>query len=146
MKRLHVSVYVADLDEAVHFYSGLFGDQPTVLKAAYAKWSLADPPVNFAIEASKSVKGLNHLGIEAESEAELEGIYEGFDASGGPVSDRGQSHCCYAVSDKGWVRDPAGIAWEGFLTHQAVDTYGSAPGSAQQTADAKPDQQTGACC
>ena len=54
MKRLHVHVSVADLDESVRFYATLFAAEPTVRKDDYAKWMLEDPRVNFAISRNST--------------------------------------------------------------------------------------------
>jgi catechol 2,3-dioxygenase-like lactoylglutathione lyase family enzyme len=71
MKRLHIHVAVDDLDTAIGFYSTLFASEPDVVKPDYAKWMLDDPRVNFAISHRGAKTGLNHLGIQVESEAEL---------------------------------------------------------------------------
>ena len=124
MSRLHVSLYVPDLEKGISYYSALFAAEPTHLDAGYAQWKLEDPSINFVIEESRDNQGLNHLGLEAASAAELDEIYGRFDATGGKVSARGTAQCCYAVSDKGWAHDPAGIAWEGFHTHHRSADYG----------------------
>jgi catechol 2,3-dioxygenase-like lactoylglutathione lyase family enzyme len=125
MNRLHVSLFVPDIHEGIRYYSALFGAEPSKVEAAYAQWILDDPSVNFVIEESETNIGLNHLGIQTSSETELARLYDRFDATGGEVSGRGTTQCCFAVSDKGWARDPAGIAWEGFLTHRRVTDYGN---------------------
>jgi hypothetical protein len=71
MKRMHVHVAVADLDQGIGFYSALFAAQPAVVKADYAKWMLDDPRVNFAISTRGKQPGLDHLGIQVESKDEL---------------------------------------------------------------------------
>jgi hypothetical protein len=73
MKRFHVHVGVHDLQQSVRFYPALFAAKPTVLKDDYAKWQLDDPRVNFAISTRAAKAGLDHLGIQAEDGAELEG-------------------------------------------------------------------------
>jgi len=124
MSRLHVSLYVPDLEKGIRYYAALFAAEPTYLDTGYAQWQLEDPSINFVIEESRENHGLNHLGLEAASAAELEEIYSRFDATGGKVSARGSAQCCYAVSDKGWAHDPAGVAWEGFHTHHRSADYG----------------------
>jgi catechol 2,3-dioxygenase-like lactoylglutathione lyase family enzyme len=76
MKRLHVHVAVDDLSQAVKFYSTLFAAGPTVTKSDYAKWMLDDPRVNFAISMRGAQPGLNHLGIQVESQDELHEVYD----------------------------------------------------------------------
>jgi hypothetical protein len=76
MKRMHVHVAVDDLDTAIGFYSMLFAARPSVVKPDYAKWMLDDPRVNFAISMRGQKAGLNHLGIQVESEGELAEVYD----------------------------------------------------------------------
>jgi len=125
MKRLHVHVAVADLQQSVQFYSTLFAAEPTVLKTDYAKWMLEDPRVNFAISArGVATTGIEHLGIQVEDETELSEIYGRLKEAEGPVLEEGATTCCYAKSEKSWISDPSGIAWEAFLTHGEHTTYG----------------------
>ena len=109
MKRIHVHVGVEDLPNAIGFYSALFATQPTVVKADYAKWMLDDPCVNFAISTRGRRPGLDHLGIQVESQDELQEVYVRLHQAGGNVIEQGQTSCCYAKSEKSWIDDPAGI-------------------------------------
>ena len=128
MKRLHVHVGVADLDQSIRFYSTLFAAEPTVIKSDYAKWMLEDPRVNFAISSGQhAAKGIEHLGIEAESTDELADVYGRLQAADAPVLEEGATTCCYAKSEKSWIADPQGIQWETFLTTGESTTYGAAP-------------------
>jgi catechol 2,3-dioxygenase-like lactoylglutathione lyase family enzyme len=125
MKRLHVHVKVKDLDQSVRFYSTLFGTDPTVQKHDYAKWLLEDPKVNFAISPGAEKTGVHHLGIQTESEGELGLLADRLEAAEQAVARQEKSNCCYALSDKAWVNDPQGVAWETFFTHGLITTYGS---------------------
>jgi len=116
MKRFHVHLGVENLDASIRFYSGLFGAGPTVRKDDYAKWMIEDPRINFAISQRGGRVGVNHLGLQAESGAELADIRAHFAAAGADVADEPDASCCYAKSDKHWVTDPQGIAWEGYQT------------------------------
>jgi catechol 2,3-dioxygenase-like lactoylglutathione lyase family enzyme len=124
MKRLHLHVAVDNLDRAIAFYETLFGASPTVLKADYAKWMLDDPRVNFAISTGGGAAGLDHAGIQVDSEGELAEIAERLEAAGAPVREQVATTCCYAVSDKAWVNDPAGLKWETFYSHGEATVYG----------------------
>ena len=124
MKRLHVHVSVESIEESVKFYSVLFGDQPTVQKSDYAKWMLEDPRVNFAISARGRRPGVDHLGIQVEADGELGEVAERLRAAERPLFDEGKATCCYAKSEKAWVMDPSGLAWETFLTLGESTTYG----------------------
>ena len=124
MKRLHVSLAVNDLEPSVDFYSTLFGAAPTVRKPGYAKWMLEDPRVNFVLDESCGTPGVNHLGIQVESEAELAGITERLAKAEAPLHQEEGAECCFALSDKSWSLDPQGVPWETFHTHGAIDHYG----------------------
>jgi len=128
MKRLHVHVAVDDLQRSITFYSALFAAQPAVTKPDYAKWMLDDPRVNFAISTRGRQPGLDHLGIQAENAEELQEIYGRLQAAGGEVIEQGQTTCCYAKSEKSWIDDPAGIAWETFVTTGESTDYGDGSG------------------
>jgi catechol 2,3-dioxygenase-like lactoylglutathione lyase family enzyme len=128
MKRLHVHVGVADLDRSIAFYSTLFGSGPTVAKADYAKWMLDDPRVNFAISTGRQAgRGVEHLGIQVETEGELGEVYARLAAAERPVLEEGKTTCCYARSEKSWIADPDGIVWEAFLTEGEAIVYGGSP-------------------
>jgi catechol 2,3-dioxygenase-like lactoylglutathione lyase family enzyme len=128
MKRLHVHVGVNDLDHSIGFYSTLFGAQPTVRKADYAKWMLDDPRVNFAISAGQHPqRGIQHLGVQVDSADELSEVYGRLRAADRPVLEEGRTTCCYAKSEKSWIADPDGIVWEAFLTDGEATVYGDSP-------------------
>lgn len=124
MKRFHVHVAVKDLAASAQFYSTLFGAPPSVQKEDYAKWMLDDPRVNFAISERASESGLNHLGFQVESDTELEGLHANLQKAGTQVLAEKGANCCYATSDKYWVKDPSGIPWESFRTLDSIPVYG----------------------
>jgi catechol 2,3-dioxygenase-like lactoylglutathione lyase family enzyme len=129
MKRLHVHVAVEDLDRSIRFYAALFSAEPTVVKSDYAKWMLDDPRVNFAISTHSGAKpGVDHLGIQVEGQDELQEVYARLKTAEGPVLEEGNTTCCYAQSEKSWIADPQGVAWETFQTVGESTVYGeSAP-------------------
>jgi hypothetical protein len=128
MKRLHVHVAVENLTEAIGFYSKLFASEPTITKPDYAKWMLDDPRVNFAISMRGRIPGLDHLGIQVESQSELREVYGRLKTADRPVIEQGQTVCCYAKSEKAWISDPAGISWETFLTTGESTMYSDGTG------------------
>lgn len=122
MKRMHVNLGVADLEASIRFYTTLFGADPTIRKADYAKWMLDDPRVNFALSASCcGGGGIDHLGIQVERQDELEASATRLRAAGLAPREQIGVTCCYAHQDKLWVEDPQGVRWETFLTHPAAD-------------------------
>ena len=124
MKRFHVHVAVNNLEEGIAFYSRAFGSQPTVQKPGYAKWMLEDPRVNFAISTHRQPVGVNHLGFQVDSDEELRGMHEQLQAADSKLIQEKDQPCCYAKSDKYWVTDPTGIAWETFHTLGGIPVYG----------------------
>lgn len=129
MKRFHMHVGVKDLNESVQFYSTLFGQKPTKLKDDYAKWMLDDPRVNFAISTRSSAQGLDHLGIQVENGQELTEITERLKKADLKIFDEGETTCCYAESNKAWVKDPSGLAWEAYQNMADAEVYSERPKS-----------------
>ena len=145
MKRLHVHVSVDDLAASVRFYSTLFAAPPTVIKPDYVKWMLDDPRVNFAMSARSGTSGLDHLGIQVETQAELHDVYDRLQQVDRPVLDEGATSCCYAKSEKSWVTDPQGLAWETFLTSGESTVYGDSTDLGPIRIAQSP-EETSTCC
>jgi catechol 2,3-dioxygenase-like lactoylglutathione lyase family enzyme len=124
MKRFHVHVSVSDLSQSIRFYSQLFGSEPAVHKSDYAKWMLDDPSINFAISTHRQPVGVNHLGFQVDTEEELRGMQSQLHAADAKMIQEDEQRCCYARSDKYWVTDPTGIAWETFHTLGSIPVYG----------------------
>jgi catechol 2,3-dioxygenase-like lactoylglutathione lyase family enzyme len=130
MKRFHVHVSVPDLGQSIRFYSAMFGMQPTVEKGDYAKWMLDDPRVNFAISQRRAAVGLNHLGFQVDSAEELTALREQVAGAEIAALDEPNAACCYAKSDKYWITDPQGIAWETFHTLGEIPVFGKGEATA----------------
>jgi len=139
MKRFHVHVSVVDLPASIRYYSALFAAEPSVVKEDYAKWMLEDPRLNFAISARGAEVGVDHLGFQTDDAGELAELKERAEAADMALLDEGETTCCYARSNKYWVTDPQGIAWEHFHTLGNVPVYGES----QKIDEAQPDS---ACC
>ena len=123
MSRLHVHIAVDDLEQNIRFYSALFGKSPNVNKPDYAKWDLQDPAVNFAISTHGAQAGLDHVGLQAEDDAELQAIRQRLEQAGIAGREQRDAACCYAQSDKYWTEDPQSIAWENFHTLGTIPTF-----------------------
>ena len=123
MKRLHIHLAVEDLPKNIEFYNTMFGIQPTVQHDDYAKWMLDDPRVNFAISNRSATLGLDHLGIQAEDNEELARIKQLLDKTQAPIKEQEGTTCCYSKSDKYWVTDPQGVAWESFHSLSEIPTF-----------------------
>ena len=143
MKRFHVHVAVDDLAENIRFYSALFSAEPSVLKDDYAKWMLDDPRINFAISKRGQKPGVNHLGLQVESDEELQFIHSCLEKADGEIVAEEGVACCYAKSDKYWITDPQGIAWESFRSLGEVPLFG---GEVEGEASCATPASEAACC
>jgi catechol 2,3-dioxygenase-like lactoylglutathione lyase family enzyme len=137
MKRFHVHVAVDDLEKNIRFYSSVFGAEPTVRKADYAKWMMEDPRINFAISKRGAKAGVDHLGFQVDTEEELSALRKQVADAEIAALDQPDATCCYARSDKYWIADPQGIAWETYHTLGEAEMYGT---------KTREDQAAGACC
>ena len=124
MKRFHVHIAVNNLSESIDFYSAMFAAEPTVTKPDYAKWMLDDPRINFAISQRGAKVGLDHLGIQVDSDGELNELNQQLNNAALPVEEQKDAACCYAKSDKYWTIDPQGIAWEAFHSLATIPVFG----------------------
>lgn len=140
MKRLHVHVAVDDLAKSIGFYSTLFAARPSITTPDYAKWMLDDPKVNFAVSTRGGrADGVDHLGIQVETDAELKELAGRLKAAGETTRDQEATTCCYAQSNKSWVNDPSGLRWETFYTFGEATTYG-------EDEPIVVEEPAGACC
>ena len=130
-KRFHVHLHVADLAQSIAFYNRLFAAQPARHESDYAKWMLEDPPVNFAISTRGHAAGIDHLGIQTDNADDLSALQSRAQAAGMALEIEGETTCCYARSEKHWVTDPQGIAWEHFHTLADVPVFSEAPKTAE---------------
>ena len=133
MKRFHVHAHVTDLQASIAFYSKLFAAEPVRIEVDYAKWMLEDPRINFAI-STRGKPGVDHLGFQTDGDDELAELKARAKAADMSMLDEGETTCCYARSDKYWLTDPQGIAWEQFHTLENIPVFGD--GVANQTATA----------
>ncbi|HEX4152583.1 MAG TPA: ArsI/CadI family heavy metal resistance metalloenzyme [Steroidobacteraceae bacterium] len=124
MKRFHLHVSVEDLERSIRFYSTLFAAEPTVIQSDYAKWMLEDPRVNFAISTHRQPIGVNHLGFQVDTDEELRSMHTQLHAADARLIQEDEQPCCYAQSNKYWVTDPTGLAWETFHTLGIIPVYG----------------------
>ncbi|MXS85549.1 glyoxalase/bleomycin resistance/dioxygenase family protein [Nitrosomonas sp. HPC101] len=125
MKRFHVHVAVSNLEENIRFYSALFGANPVVHESDYAKWMLEDPCINFAISTRSDKTGIDHVGIQVNSDDELQEINQRLNAASLSTVEQKNAQCCYAASDKYWTLDPQGIAWEAYHSLTSIPTFGT---------------------
>ena len=148
MKRFHVHAHVDDLAASIAFYTRLFGAEPTRVEADYAKWMIEDPRLNFAISTRGAGAGIDHLGIQADTELELAELKQRAGAADAALLDEGATICCYARSEKHWVTDPQGIAWEHYRTLGDITVFREAARDTPAAACCTPavEAEAGACC
>ena len=138
MKRMHVHIGVESLDKSIKFYSALFDTAPVKTKPDYARWMLDDPRLNFAISTRAGSTGVDHLGLQVDEDEELEELRERLERADMSLFNEGETVCCYARSDKSWVADPSGVAWEAYRTMAEARAYTSDEASTANAADAVP--------
>ncbi len=136
MKRFHVHLHVDDLTASIGFYARLFAAEPARIESDYAKWMLEDPPLNFAISTRGAKPGIDHLGFQTDDASELAALKARAEAADMALLDEGETTCCYARSEKHWVTDPQGIAWEHFHTLGNIPVFNEAPAAAAASASA----------
>jgi predicted enzyme related to lactoylglutathione lyase len=122
--RPHLALNVSDVERAIPFYAALFGTEPEKVKPGYAKFSVAEPAINFTLNERGRDGGLgafNHAGIQVASTEDVLAAKERLVAAGLAAFDEMDTTCCYARQDKIWVRDPDGTPWEVFATHEDVE-------------------------
>lgn len=141
MKRFHVHAHVEDLHLSIAFYSKMFAAEPTRVESDYAKWMLDDPRINFAISTRGGKPGVDHLGIQTDTEEELAELKSRARAADMALLDEGETTCCYARSEKHWVTDPQGIAWEHFHTLGKIPVF-----SERAAQKAAPAAESSPCC
>lgn len=120
--RIHVALETSDLERAITFYNTLFGQAPTKVRPGYAKFEVADPPVNLSLNAAPKAQtagGAAHFGVQVKSTDAVEQANRRFKAAGMPIEVEEHVTCCWAVQDKVWVQDPDGNAWEVFVVLDA---------------------------
>ena len=156
MKRLHIHIGTSNLGAGIRFYSALFGREPVKTMSDYAKWVLDNPCVNFAISTRAETTGVDHLGIQVEEEGELTEIRERLKNADMSLFDEGETVCCYARSEKSWVCDPSGVAWEAYRTMedaqmfsdkvQGVNSNCCVPETKGKPGCCEPNEKTAGCC
>ena len=146
MNRLHVHISVDDIEKNIRFYSALFGNKPSVEKPDYAKWDLSEPAVNFAISKRGVKQGLDHVGIQADSDEELVVIQSRLEQAGIGGAEQRNAACCYARSNKYWTQDPQGIAWETFHSLDTIPAFNDGDEEPAASGCCVPDIPSSGCC
>lgn len=120
--RVHVAINVTSVERSLPFYTTLFGQEPAKVRPGYAKFEVANPPVNFTLNETPGMTAggtLSHLGIQVKSTVDVVAAKTRFQVAGLATFDEENVTCCYAVQDKVWVHDPDGNEWEVFVVLEA---------------------------
>jgi catechol 2,3-dioxygenase-like lactoylglutathione lyase family enzyme len=113
MSRVQLALNVSDIEEAIGFYSKLFGTQPAKVRPGYANFAITEPPLKLVlIEGHGEPGSLNHLGVEVTSTDEVAATNARLTGEGLATATEDQVSCCFAVQDKVWVDAPDGEPWE----------------------------------
>ena len=115
--KAHLAINVRDVEQSIEFYKKLFGIEPLKVRTGYAKFDVANPPLNFTLNQVPfdGSGALSHLGIQVASTDDVIAMCDGWKASGLLPREEMQTTCCYALQDKAWVHDPDGNEWEVFV-------------------------------
>lgn len=115
--KTHISLNVSNVEKSIEFYTKMFGVKPFKSRVDYAKFDIANPPLNLTMNQIEFEKGgsLSHLGLQVESTEEVLEIGKRWQESGLITLDEMKTDCCYALQDKTWVNDPDGNQWEVFV-------------------------------
>ena len=145
MSRVQLALNVSDLDQAIEFYSKLFGTPPNKRFPDYANFAIVDPPLKLVLiekaDERSTAGALNHLGVEVESAGAVVSAEERLTASGLTTMTEDKVACCYALQDKVWVDDPDGAGWEVYTVLSDVDM----PAGQLRTTNPS-DASGGICC
>lgn len=121
---VHVSLNVSDLEKAVEFYRGFFGE-PRKRRADYAKFVSADPEIHLALQPGRTGTGgegaLSHFGIRVETTEEVRRWRRDLEARGLVCEEEERRECCYALAEKFWLTDPDGNRWEVYTVLEDVE-------------------------
>lgn len=121
-RKAHIAIHVKDVAASIAFYRRVFGMEPCKVRTGYAKFDVANPPLNFTLnESAQAGHGaLSHLGIQVESTTDVLAVRQNWQERGLLPRDEMKIECCYALQDKAWVRDPDGNGWEVFAVLEDI--------------------------
>lgn len=126
MSRFQMSINVRDADEAVVFYTKLFGVGPAKQRPGYANFIVANPPMKLIVIEGEGEPGtINHVGIEVANTEEVSAEAMRLEGEGLAIKVDGTHTCCYATQDKVWTMDPAGVPWEVYTVIEDTAEFGA---------------------
>ncbi|HYY19746.1 MAG TPA: ArsI/CadI family heavy metal resistance metalloenzyme, partial [Streptosporangiaceae bacterium] len=97
MSRVQLALNVNDIEEAVSFYTRLFGTEPAKRKPGYANFAIDQPPLKLVLLENPGQGGtLNHLGVEVDSAGTVDTERARLAQAGLAAVDERDTTCCYA--------------------------------------------------
>lgn len=147
--RIHFGLAVRDLESSVRFYRTLFGVAPTKTRPGYARFEVAEPPLNLALNEVGGATGPNnavaHFGIQVKSVEAVQSVARRLTEAGLAVRPEEHVTCCYAVQSKVWAVDPDGNKWEVYvvLNDDGAQHHSSASDCCDRGGN---ESSSGACC
>ena len=153
MARVQLALNVSDLNEAIAFYTKLFGTAPAKVEPGYANFAVTDPPLKLVLMEEPetpdagALGALNHLGVEVATPDEVGEATRRLGAQGLDTMEQQATNCCYAVQDKVWVEDPDHTPWEIYtvLADAPPESTRDGDGTCCATGDVA-DATPGSCC
>lgn len=146
-KTLHIHISVENIQESIAFYNAQFQTQVTKVKEDYAQWIVEDMALNFAISTKENTQGINHLGIQYETDKDLKDAQTYFEAHEIHGRVENDANCCYKSSNKYWLKDPSGIIWEHYHSSADIEVFGdSSPSCCVSTDSEPPSNGSDSCC
>lgn len=122
--RLQLAINVDNLDEAIDFYSKMFGAEPAKVRDGYANFAIADPPLKFVLfEGAGESGSINHLGVETETVEEVVAAENRLAATGLTPTAVEETLCCYAEKTESWVHAPDGNRWEWYVKRSDSEQF-----------------------
>lgn len=119
--KAHVSINVRNVERSIDFYRRMLGIEPAKVRTGYAKFDVASPALNLALNEVPDLResgALSHLGIQVASTGDVLAMRQRWSDAGLETRDEMGTDCCYANQDKTWVHDPDGNEWEVFVVLQ----------------------------
>lgn len=139
--RLQLALNVKDIDQAVDFYSKMFGVEVNKRKPGYANFAISDPPLKLVLfESADAPERLNHLGVEVFEDEEVTTATDRLRAAGMDTLVEDEVTCCYAKANKVWASEPDGMRWEWYRVVDDSQTFG------ENTVDTQAQREVERCC
>jgi catechol 2,3-dioxygenase-like lactoylglutathione lyase family enzyme len=147
--RAHIALACVDVERSIGFYRELFGQEPTKVREGYAKFEVAEPPLNLTLNLSPEAPRQAfpaHFGVQVKSTGEVMTKLASMTSAGFGVRTEEGVGCCFAIQDKAWFEDPDGNNWEVFVVTEADIPEHSRPAVGAAVEAVGVEAQASPCC